>query len=87
MKALFITFAAVLLATGLDITTAAACDKTTQVDRCDNKECTYQNFNVSHVPDPRSKSPPLYTVSKANLSNFPTRGYQVGLLQLLMRKT
>ncbi|CDH49754.1 predicted protein [Lichtheimia corymbifera JMRC:FSU:9682] len=53
MKASFMTFAAVLLATGLDMATAAACDKTTQVDRCENKECTYQNFNVSHVPDPR----------------------------------
>ncbi|CDS04222.1 hypothetical protein LRAMOSA07166 [Lichtheimia ramosa] len=53
MKTLFLSFAAVLLATSLDLTTAAACDKTTQVDSCDNKECTYQNFNVTHVPDPR----------------------------------
>lgn len=71
MKTSFITFAVVLLGTCLDLTTAAACDKTTRVDRCDNQECTYQNFNVSHVPDPRSKSPiSCSSRYKASLSNF-----------------
>ncbi|KAI7883779.1 hypothetical protein K492DRAFT_184448 [Lichtheimia hyalospora FSU 10163] len=53
MKTSFLAFAAVFLATSLDLTTAAACDQTTQVDHCDHKECTYQNFNVTHVPDKR----------------------------------
>lgn len=54
MKASFFAFAAVLLAGSLDLT-AAACDKTTQVDTCDNQECTYKTFNATIVPIPRSK--------------------------------
>ncbi|KAJ8658664.1 hypothetical protein O0I10_005704 [Lichtheimia ornata] len=53
MKASFFAFAAVLLATSLDLTSAAACDKTTQVDTCDNQECTYKTFNATIVPIPR----------------------------------
>lgn len=59
MKASFFAFAAVLLATSLDLTSAAACDKTTQVDTCDNQECTYKTFNATIVPIPRSKFLPL----------------------------
>lgn len=86
MKTLFLSFAAVLLATSLDLTTAAACDKTTQVDSCDNKECTYQNFNVTHVPDPRSKLPYSTFQFNPGISDDLIRGHQMGLLQLFLRE-
>lgn len=59
MKASFFALAAVLLASSLDLTSAATCDKTTQVDTCNNQECTYKTFNATIVPIPRSKFSPL----------------------------